>query len=251
MAMIEYEVKDKIAYITLNRPEKMNAFGFDMFAEFFPIMDKLDDDPDAWVAIISGRGRAFGTGRDLEDKLSTRRNPNDNAAVSHRVMTVKKPTIAAVHGYCLAQAAGVALSCDIRIAAEGCKFGWPQAKRGIASTSGPCLGTFYLPRNYAFEYLFTGKMFDAAEAYRLNLVNRVVPEDKLMSTAEELAREILECAPTAVWGMKETIILGTDVPLIRKMQISSAIGRQVSRSADAREGVVAFLEKRKPKYTGK
>jgi len=163
----------------------------------------------------------------------------------------RKPLIAAVHGYCLAQGDGIALSCDIVIAAEGTKFGWPQAKRGISSTSGPSLGVTHLPMKIAMELMFTARFVEAEEALSLHLINRIVPEDELMSTAEEIARQIIANSPSAVWGMKEAVQLGRDVPLRQKMQIAAMIGRRVATTEDAREGIQAFIEKREPKFTGR
>ena len=252
MSVVEYEVRDKIAYITLNRPEKLNAINPQLFDELVAICDKYEEDPDAWVAILSGKGRAFCTGMDLVQTPSERPSlAFTTDQMYYRLMTVKKPLIAAVHGYCLAQGDGIAFSCDIIVAAEGTKFGWPQAKRGISSISGPSLGMFCLPRHYAFEFLFTARMFDAEEAYRLNLINRVVPEDQLMVTAESIARDILDNSPSSVWGMKRAIILGADNALRQRMQIAAEIAKGVHETEDAKEGLRAFAEKRQPKFTGK
>ena len=164
MANVEYEVKGKLAYITLNRPEKLNAITLPMFDEIVSTCRRYNEDPDVWVAILSGKGRAFCPGIDLtEQKPGLTFNVDE---VYFSILGVKKPLIAAVHGYCLAQGAGIAFCCDIRVAAEGTKFGWPQVKRGMSSISGPSFAAHHLPLNYAYEYLFTGELFDAQEAYR-------------------------------------------------------------------------------------
>jgi enoyl-CoA hydratase/carnithine racemase len=252
MAVVEYEVKDKIAYITLNRPEKMNAINQEILAGLDDAIENYRQNPDAWVAIISGKGRAFSTGADLESfGPGAGRWLKSPVDVYFRILETKKPIIAAVHGYCLAQGDGIALACDIVIAAEGTQFGWQQAKRGIQSVSGPSLGMYHMPSKIAAELLFTARLINAEEALNLNLINRIVPEDKLISTAEEVAREILANSPSAVWGMKEAIVLGRDVGLRKKMEISSLISRRVATTEDAKEGIKAFMEKREPKFTGK
>jgi len=252
MAVVEYEVKDRIAYITLNRPDKLNAVNQEVLEGLEDAIFSFRQNPDAWVGIISGRGRAFSTGADLAgigSGVSRRRRSAEEVYLT--LLETTKPLIAAVHGYCLAQGDGIALACDIVIAAEGCQFGWPQAKRGISSISGPSLGVFHMPAKMAAELLFTARLVDAKEALRLNLINRIVPQDKLMSAAEEMARVIIANSPAAVWGMKEAIVMGRGVSLREKMQIASMINRRVATTEDAREGIQAFLEKREPKFTGK
>ena len=146
MVVVEDEVKDKIAYITLNRPDKLNAVNQEVIEGVLDAVHDFNQNPDAWVAIVSGKGRAFCTGADLSGIGSgTSRRPRNTDELYYEIMMARKPMIAAVHGYCLAQGDGIALSCDIVIAAEGTRFGWPQAKRGISSTSGPSLGVIHLP----------------------------------------------------------------------------------------------------------
>ncbi|MBA7690043.1 Enoyl-CoA-hydratase [subsurface metagenome] len=248
MANVEYEVKGKLAYITLNRPEKLNAITLPMFDEIVSTCRRYNEDPDVWVAILSGKGRAFCPGIDLtEQKPGLTFNVDE---VYFSILGVKKPLIAAVHGYCLAQGAGIAFCCDIRVAAEGTKFGWPQVKRGMSSISGPSFAAHHLPLNYAYEYLFTGELFDAQEAYRFNLINRVVPQDKLMSAAEEIAGKILNNAPLAVQGMKEAAQMGLELPLPQRMHSAQLILNRIKHTKDFQEGILAFKEKREPVWRG-
>ena len=248
MALVEYEVKERIAYITLNRPEKLNALNFQMKDELVACLRRYNDDRDAWVAIISGNGRAFCPGIDLTEVSIESAAEIDRLYLE--ILRVMKPLICAVHGFTLAQGDGIAFCCDIRVAADDAKFGWPQPKRGMSSISGPTFAAHHLPLGYAFEYLFTGEFFDAQEAYRLNMVNRVVPKDKLISTAEEIAKKILECAPLAVQAMKEAVLRGLPMPLADRMHTAAVILSNVLRTKDAQEGLKAFAEKRAPVYRG-
>lgn len=248
MALVDYEVRQKIAYITLNRPEKMNAINLQVKDELIACFRRYKNDRDAWVAILSGNGPSFCPGIDL-----TELSPEIAAEVDRLyldILGVTKPIICCIHGFCLAQGDGIAFCCDIRIASDDAKFGWPQAKRGMSSISGPSFAAHHLPLGYAFEYLFTGELFDAQEAYRLNMVNRVVPKDKLMFTGEEIARKILECAPLAVRAMKEGILRGLQMPLAERMHTAAMIMSDNLRTKDAQEGLKAFKEKRKPIYIG-
>lgn len=248
MAQVEYEVKDKIAYITLNRPEKMNAISFQLKDELVACLRRFDDDRSAWVAILSGKGRAFCTGIDLTEVAIETVAEVDRLYLD--ILAVKKPIICCVHGYTLAQGDGIAFCCDIRVAADDTKFGWPQVKRGISSISGPSFAAHHLPLGYAFEYLFSGELFDAETAYRLGMVNRVVPKDKLIPAAEEIAKKILEAAPLAVQAMKGAVQRGLHMPLADRMHTSAVILRDVLRTKDAQEGLKAFMEKRPPVYRG-
>jgi len=248
MALVEYEVKEKIAYITLNRPEKRNAINLQLKDELIACLRRYDDDRDAWVAILSGNGPAFCTGIDLTEIAIEVAAEVDRLYLD--ILRVTKPIICCVHGFCLAQGDGIAFCCDIRIAADDTKFGWPQAKRGISSISGPSFAAHHLPLGYAFEYLFTGELFDAQDAYRFSMVNRVVPRDKLISTAEEIAKKILECAPLAVRAMKEAVFRGLPMPLADRMHTAAIILSNNLRTKDAQEGLKAFKEKRPPVYRG-
>jgi enoyl-CoA hydratase/carnithine racemase len=195
------------------------------------------------VGIISGQGRAFCTGIDLGEEKGQQVDVDE---VYLTILDVRKPLLAAVHGYCLAQGAGIALNCDIRIAADDTKFGWPQATRGMISLSGTCLAAHHMPKNFAYEAMFTGELFDAAQAERLFMINRLVPRDKLMSTTEEMARKIASNAPLALQGIKEATSLGDDLSLAKRLRVAKNIQNRVKQSKDFHEGIAAFLEKRKP-----
>lgn len=247
MGNVEYEVKNRIAFIGLNRPDKLNALSMPMFQELMTTMKRYDEDDEAWVGILYGKGRAFCTGVDLGEEKG---QPVDTPEVYISLKSVRKPLISAIHGYCLAQGAGLALCCDIRIAAENTKFGWTQSKRGMMSISGTALATDYLPTNFAYEFLLTGDLFDADKAAALGLLNKVVPEDQLLSTAEEIARKIAANAPMAIRGVKEAITMGVEMNLRQRLYLSKRIMDGLRSSKDFHEGVRAFLEKRPPVWTG-
>jgi len=250
MASVEYEVKDKIAYITLNRPEKGNALNEQMFHELVEACQKYNDDPSALVGIISGNGRGFCSGIDLTEVDPKLAAKVDDIYLS--ILAVEKPLISAVHGYALAQGAGIMLCTDIRIAAEDTKFGWPQVSRGISSISAPTFAAHFLPRNFAYEYAFTAELFSAQEACeRFGIVNRVVPQGKPMSAAEDMAKRILRNAPLAVQAMKKAIKLGSEMTFEQRLRTAALIFLQVLQTEDAQEGLRAFAEKREPVFKGK
>ena len=255
MELVVYEVRDRIAYIRMNRPDKLNAINNQMRAELFEAFEDVERNPDAWVAIITGTGRSFSVGHDLVS-MAARTIPGGGPGERTTddlylyLSQFYKPIVAAINGICIAQGAGLALLSDIRIASETAQFGWPQVKRGISSMSGPCLLTEQVPHNVAMEFLMTGEFVGAQDALRLNLVNRVVPPDEVMSMAEALATKIRDNAPLAVRGIKEATLRGKGVDLAERLKIGRAIANHVEVSADAKEGLAAFKEKRTPNWVG-
>jgi enoyl-CoA hydratase len=163
---------------------------------------------------------------------------------------ITKPIIAAVNGICLAQGAGVALGADIRVASETVQFGWPQAKRGISSISGPVILGQRIPIGKALEILLTGDFITATEALELGLINYVVPPSELTSKTMEIATKILANAPLAVRGMKAATLRGIDKPLTERLEIATQIYDGLQDTADAKEGLTAFLEKRDSVFRG-
>jgi E-phenylitaconyl-CoA hydratase len=255
-----YEVRDRIAYITLNRPEAMNALNSAVRQGLNEAWRRFRDDPDAWVAIVTGAGdRAFSAGADLKEMSATREAEaageqsmaNIPAGPGGELVTWK-PIIAAINGYCLAGGLELALRCDIRIAAEHARFGLTEVTRGIIPGGG---GTQRLPRtipvSLAMELIFTGKHITAEEAFRMGLVNRVVPAAELMPAAEEMARQINANAPLAVRATKEAILRGLEMSLDDGLRLEALISRTVRLTEDSREGPKAFAEKRPARFQGR
>lgn len=247
-----YEIKDGIAYITLNRPEKLNAIDPAMRQILWDSFQDVKNNPEVRCAIVTGNGRAFSTGHDLVAMAAARANEGPSTGDLYIVQAnIWKPIIAAINGICLAQGCGIALGSDIRVASSEAQFGWPQVKRGISSVSGPALLAQVLPRNIAFEILFTGEFIDANRAHELMLVNHVVAPEEVIAKAEEIARKIVANAPLSVGAIKEASMLGASMDLENRVAFAQTKRDLILHTADAAEGVKAFTEKRAPIWTGK
>jgi len=247
-----YEIKDGIAYITMNRPEKLNAIDPEMRQILWDSFQDVKNNPEVRCAIVTGAGRAFSTGHDLVAMANARANEGPSTGDLYVVQAnIWKPIIAAINGICLAQGCGIALGSDIRIASTEAQFGWPQAKRVISSVSGPALLSQVVPRNIAFEFLFTGDFVDAQRALDLMLVNYVVPPEEVMPKAEELARKMIANAPLSLAAIKEASIKGSEMGLEERVAFAQKKRDEVLQSDDAKEGVKAFTEKRAPVWTGR
>lgn len=256
---VEFESKDGIALITLNRPEKLNAMHEAMWAEVIQAWDRFSADPDLRVAVVRGAGeKAFSAGMDLKERAGTgdprARDFWDSAKAQDlgRRESIWKPMIAAVQGYCLAGGFEIALACDIRICSEDAVFGLPEIKRGFfPGTSGTIRLPRIVPLGLALEMLYTGEPIHAEEAFRSGLVNRVVPRAELMTAAETLARSIADGPPLAIQAVKEVVLRGLDLSLSDAIRFEAGFRALVGHTEDAREGPKAFSEKRKPEYKGR
>ena len=247
-----YEIEDGIAYITMNRPEKLNAINPEMRQMLWDAFQDVSDNPEVRCAIVTGKGRAFSTGHDLVAMAEARANEGPSTGDLYVVQSnIWKPIISAINGICLAQGCGIALGSDIRIASSEAQFGWPQAKRGISSVSGPALLSQVVPRNIAFEFLFTGDFVDAQKALDLRLVNYVVPPEEVMPRAQEMARKITANAPLALAAIKEASLKGAEMGLVERVDFAQKKRDEVLATEDAQEGVAAFAEKRAPVWRGR
>jgi enoyl-CoA hydratase/carnithine racemase len=271
--VVLYEKQEGIAYIRLNRPHVHNALAPESIRALAHIWQEYAFDRSTRVAILSGEGESFCSGRDMKltdlgfgHRRSTEaENAQDEApddpwaglpCERRRINYVPppnlyKPIIAAIKGVALGGGLELALHCDIRIAAKGSRFGLPEVTRGLVPGSG---GLYWLPRivglGPAMELTLTGRIIDAEEALALRLVNRVVEPHELMSTAEALARQIAQNAPLAVQAVKETIWRTIAACLEEGLNVSEHQVRILGLSQDAREGARAFEEKRPPHYRG-
>ena len=249
----QYEVSGRVARITLNRPDKMNAMNRDMRDGLAAALDRFESDPDEWVAVFSGAGGNFSVGLDLREAEETGIGREIASSIENlyvRLSAIWKPTIAMVDGYCLAQGGGIALACDIRIMSRRASFGWPQAQRGLSSISGPAMLSAKAPLSFALEHLYTGEFIDAATAHRLNLANRVVDAEELATETDKLVTRICQGAPLPMRRMKQTAVEGQAMSLPERVRMAAQAFTEIAATADAAEGLRAFWEKRQPNFRG-
>ena len=254
MAAVIYEKKGHIAIITLNRPEALNALNADIHRELNEAMVDFRDNDDLWVASLTCTGdRAFSAGADIKGfQPGTGEAPQRRSEPPVRADTIWKPVIAAIHGYCLGGGLELALTCDIRIAADNAQLGQPEVNIGFMAGGG---GTQrlprFIPRAVAAEILLTGNRINAEEALRWGLVSRVVPRDQLMPTAMEIAETICQRGPLGIRATKEAIIRGYDMTLPDGLYLEAEKVAYVRTTDDFMEGARAFAQKKTPDYKGK
>ncbi len=254
---VDYQKDGRIAVFTINRPEAMNSLNMQTIRELRDAMIDFRDDPELWVGIVTGAGqRAFCAGADIKETLPFLKEHSHDRwsfpASIWRGLELWKPLVAAVNGVALGGGLEIVLACDIRVASETARFGVPEVALGLIPDFG---GTQRLPRMFpwckAAELLLTGKPIDAQEAYRVGLVNRVVPPDQVMPQAREFALAICQAAPLAVRAAKEAMIKGTSLTLEDGLRLENALNSYLYTTDDFTEGTTAFVEKRKPDYKAK
>jgi len=253
-----YEKKDNIGLLTINRPDKLNAISNELTAELRSLLDELEKDNDLRVVIITGAGdKAFVAGADIKELVERdsrlgRQVSSERQEIFSRIENLPVPVIAAVNGYALGGGLEIALACNIRVCSEKAQFGAPEVKLGIIPGDG---GTQRLPRlvglGRAMEMILTGDFIDAQEAYRIGLVNEVVPAEDLMGRAMELAKKIASRPPLAVRYAKEAVNRSQEGDTASGFALESYLHALTCTTEDKREGVAAFLEKRKGKFKGK
>lgn len=254
---IDYEKEGRVAIFTINRPQAMNALNMEAARELSEAMAEFRDDPELWVGIITGAGeKAFCGGADIKDTLpfmkEHRSDPWSFPPLPMRGLELWKPLIAAINGMALGGGLEIALACDIRIASEKARLGTPEVTLGLIPGWG---GTQRLPRMVPYckaaEILLMGRPIDAQEAYRIGLVNKVVPQDELMSTAKEWAEVICQAGPLAVRAAKQAMIRGCSMTLEDGLRLENSLIAYLMGTEDFAEGTTAFVEKRKPVYKAK
>jgi enoyl-CoA hydratase len=251
---ILFEKKDHIAIVTINRPEAMNSLTSEMLTALDDVFEAFEGDPDLWAAILTASGsKAFCAGMDLKEAIPLFTSGDELGYEDHtkrQLSDVFKPVIAAVNGVCIAGGVEMMLGTDLRIAAEHATFGLGEVRWGIIPAGGSHIR---LPRQVpwavAMELLLTGESIDARRACEVGLVNRVVPAEELLPSALELAEKICRNGPLAVRTAKEIAVRALE--LERGFVLEKALGARVFDSEDAKEGPRAFMEKRKPRFTGR
>jgi enoyl-CoA hydratase len=254
---LKVEERDRVAVVTVNRPDKLNALDATVIAELTSAFEGFRDRREIGAVILTGAGeKAFIAGADIAglskcDAAAARENARRGQALTRLIETLGKPVIAAINGFALGGGTEIALACTIRIAAEHARIGQPEVKLGLICGYG---GSQRLPRlvgrGRAMELLLTGEPIDAAEALRIGLVNRVAKKEELLAQAEALARKILAVGPVAVRYMMEAADRGLDLPLEQALLLEADYFSRCFETEDMREGTRAFLEKRAPKFRG-
>lgn len=252
-----YEVKEGIAYVTVNRPKSMNALSNEVLDELYAAFTAVNDDPEVQIAILTGEGKAFVAGADISQmvNLSTlegRAMMIKGQNVMNHIESIDKPVIGAINGFALGGGCELAMACDMRIASEKAKFGQPEVNLGIIPGFG---GTQRLPRlvgkGMGKYLIMTAEMIDAQEAYRIGLVEKVVPAEELMGAAEKVAKTIMSKAPIAIRAAKISVNNGISLDIKTGVAFEGEALVGPFSSEDRAEGMQAFLEKRPAVFQNK
>jgi enoyl-CoA hydratase/carnithine racemase len=253
--LVRYELDGHVATITYDRPEKLNAINGALRADLNAAWERFRDDEGAWVGILTGAGKAFCVGADLRDGGAAGTWPGSFWEIPtvnsfESGLEVWKPTIAAVHGYCLGYGLTAVSACDFVIAADDAEFGMPEVRLGVPTI----VGAMRLPRRigmqHALELLLTGDRIDAERAHEIGLAWKVVPRADLPREARALADRLCQGAPLAVRAVNEMAHRGAQVPWEDAVRMGEAMRRLVAATDDAREGFTAASERRPPHWTG-
>lgn len=255
---ITFEVREKIGYCTINRPKVLNALNAQTLFELMAVFSRIKNEKEISGVILTGMGeKAFVAGADIVELSQQKAISGKEFALMGQqafnfIEDLGKPVIAAVNGYALGGGCELAMACNIRIASESAKFGQPEVNLGIIPGYG---GTQRLPRligiGRAMELILSGEIVDAQEAFRIGLVNKVVPAAELAGSSEELVRKIITRGPVAVKLAMEAINHGMRMPLSEGLQLEADLFGLACATEDMHEGTKAFIEKRKAKFKGK
>lgn len=255
---LKYEQDGAIATITLNRPDKRNAISSTMIQELLLALNAADGDGTVRVIIITGAGRAFCSGMDLET-LQTIAGQTDEqnladsrqmARMFHRLYCFPKPLITAVNGAAVAGGCGIATFSDITLAVPEAKFGYTEVRIGFIPALVSVLVRRQIGEKRARELLLTGQIIDAAEAFRLGMVTEIVSADGLLQRAHEVAVKFLEASPTSLRRTKRLLLQYNEKEVAQEIEMATQENAAIRATEDFREGLASFLEKRQPKWTG-
>lgn len=254
--LVEKLVEDRVAVITLNRPEVRNAIDFTLRQELYQAVDDMEKDADIGAIVLTGGPKMFAAGSDIAALLKNTAHEQFNRVslweLIFRMEKCRKPIIAAVAGYALGGGCELAMACDLRVAAESAKFGQPEINIGIIPGGG---GLSRLTRlvgiSKAKELVFTGKPITAAEAKAIGLINKVVPDEEVLNEAIKMARSIARHSPVALGLAKYVLNNAANMDIHSAESLENACFSLAFASEDQKEGMTAFLEKRKPVYKGK
>ena len=254
---IQLAVDSGVATITLNRPDKRNAISFALLEELLAALDDVERSS-AQVVILTGAGKAFCAGLDLDELKNLLGKTHDEnvedssrmGRIFRRIYDFPLPTIAAVNGAAIAGGTGFATMCDFTLAVPEAKFGYTEVRIGFVPAIVSSMLVWQVGHKIARDLLLTARLFDAAEAHRYGLVNEVVSPDRLMPRARELAAQLLENSPSSVRATKRLINGFIAAQLDRQIDEAVRDNARIRTTADFREGITSFLEKRKPRWSG-
>ena len=252
-----YELDGHVATITYNRPDALNAINAELRRDLNAAWERFRDEDDAWVAIVTGAGRAFCAGADMKDPGGSAGTwpgsfweiPTINSFESG--MEIWKPTIAAVNGFCLGYGVTLVSACDFVVASDRAEFGFPEVRIGVPTIVGAIRMPAKIGWQRAMELLLTGDRVDAQRAYEIGLAGWVVPHDELMAEARRLADRLLQAAPLAARATKEMAWRGQRLAWIDAVRMGETMRRVAGTTEDAREGRQAAAEGRPPKWKGR
>lgn len=255
---LDIKKEDKIVIFTINRPEAMNALDPSTVVALSEALFEFRNDENSWVGIITGAGdRAFCAGADIKTLLPNEKSYRGNhwkkPPSIYRNLELWKPVIAAVNGICLGGGLEIAMACDFRIASEKAKFGLPEVTLGVIPGMG---GTQRLPRLIPFgkaaEMIFTGQIIDANEAFRIGLINKIVPSSvSVLEETLKVARTICNAGPLAVRAAKQAMYQGINMNIQEGLELEALLLDYIFETEDFTEGINAFVQKRKPEFKGK
>lgn len=251
---IEVEQDGPIGMVRLNRPKVLNALNRPMITEILHVFERYDQNDEIRVIVLTGNGRAFAAGADIEEMAeddAVKLELLNQFVEWDRLGIIKKPIIGAVHGFCLGGGFELALVCDLLFAADDTKFGFPEVNLAVMPGAGGTQRlTKLVGRTRALEWLWTGELKPAKEAFEFGIVNKLFPQEVLMEETIRFAKKIAEKPPLSIRLIKESVNKAVDYPLLEGMQFERKNFYLLFSSEDQKEGMKAFIEKRKPNFKG-